>query len=91
MNDIFIRAARNLLTLYMLLILVRWVASWIEFDMMAPRWRWIPRLTDPLIDLMRRLLPSMGPMDFGPIAALFLVWLVRLLSWNLLLSVQFGQ
>jgi YggT family protein len=67
------------LTLYMLIILIRWTSVWIELDLEMPRLKWIPRMTDPLIDLMRRVLPSAGPMDYGPLAALMAVWLVRLL------------
>ncbi len=32
------------------------------------------------INALRRVLPPMGPMDFGPLAALFVVWVVRALS-----------
>lgn len=67
------------LTLYMMAILLRWLAPWIELDVHAPRLRWLPRLTDPLINLMRRILPPMGPMDWGPIAAVISIWMVRLL------------
>ncbi len=78
----FIMTARSLigsaLTLYMLAILVRWLAPYIELDLHTPRLRWIPRITDPLINLMRRLLPPTGPMDWGPIAAVVSLWIVRL-------------
>jgi len=67
------------LTLYMMAILLRWLAPWIELDVHSPRLRWLPRLTDPLINLMRRILPPMGPMDWGPIAAVISIWMLRLL------------
>ena len=66
-----------LLTLYMLMILLRWFGSYISIDVETGRLSWIPRLTDPLIARIRRILPSMGPVDFGPIAALVIVWFVR--------------
>lgn len=90
MSDVPIRAVSALLTLYMLLILLRWTAPWLEFDIHSPRWRWIARLTDPLLDLVRRVLPPMGPMDFGPLGALFVVWLVRVLSCSALLGMKPG-
>ena len=90
MSDLFLRAINDLLALYMLALLIRWTAFWLEFDLQAHRWRWIPKITDPLIEQMRRILPPMGPMDFGPIAALLAVWLVRLLSWNLILGIGSG-
>ncbi len=67
------------LTLYMLLILLRWTAPFLELELHGRWLAWIPKLTDPLIELMRRLLPPMGPMDWGPIAAVVAVWIVRLI------------
>ncbi|HIJ65371.1 MAG TPA: YggT family protein [Candidatus Hydrogenedentes bacterium] len=80
------RAVQNLLTLYMIMILLRWLGTWIEVDVRSGPVRWICRLTDPLIQALRRLLPPMGPIDFGPPAALFLVWVVRILSVNALVG-----
>jgi YggT family protein len=65
------------LTLYMFALLVRWVAPWLELDLRRPYLRWLPRITDPLIQQLRRLLPPTGPMDWGPIAAILSVWAVR--------------
>ena len=67
------------LTLYMLAILARWAGPWLEINTSAPWMRIIARITDPLIQLMRRLLPHMGPVDWSPVAALVAVWLVRIL------------
>lgn len=71
-------ALGSVLTLYMLAILVRWTAPWLELDVHSRYLRWLPRLTDPFIHLMRRILPPAGPMDWGPIAAVIAVWIVRL-------------
>lgn len=73
-------AVYNLLTLYMLLILLRWFGPLLGLEVTEGRFRWIGRCTDPLIGRMRKVLPSMGPIDFGPIAALVAVWLVREIS-----------
>jgi YggT family protein len=74
------RAVYSGLTLYMLLIMVRWLGGWIGFETDHGRWRWIGLITDPLINRLRSILPNLGPVDFGPIAALFLVWLLRSLT-----------
>ena len=68
-----------LLTLYMMAILLRWLGPWLELSDRALLMRGAALITDPLIRLMRRILPPMGPMDWGPLAALVVVWLVRLL------------
>ncbi|MBI4559164.1 MAG: YggT family protein [Candidatus Hydrogenedentes bacterium] len=77
MNLIIARALYSLFTLYMIAILLRWLGPWIELDFDSRRLRWIAEITDPLVNRIRRLLPSMGPMDFGPLAAIFAVWVVR--------------
>jgi len=74
----FQSAVGSVLTLYMMALLLRWTAPFLEVDLRAPRLRWLPRLTDPLINAMRRMLPAMGPMDWGPVAAVVFVWIVRL-------------
>lgn len=70
-------AVYNILTLYMLMILLRWLGAWISLDVASGRLRFISLGTDPLITKMRKLFPSMGPFDFGPISALVMVWLIR--------------
>ena len=70
-------AVFSILTLYMMLILLRWFGPWLEVNTDAGRLAWVGRITEPLIQRMRRLLPHMGPVDFGPLATLFLIWVVR--------------
>lgn len=66
------------LSLYMLAILLRWTGPWLEINMHSWWMRAIAAVTDPLIKLMRRLLPHMGPFDWAPVASLIAVWLVRI-------------
>lgn len=67
----------SVLTLYMMLILLRWFAPFLELNMEDIRFRWIKQLVDPIVGPIRRVLPNLGPMDFGPLATLFLVWVIR--------------
>lgn len=66
-------------TLYMMMILLRWTSPFLSIN--ANKWwfRWISPLTDPLLDLIRRTLPPMGFADWTPVAALLLLWVVRVL------------
>ena len=66
-----------ILTLYMLLILLRWFGNWLGFDTEEGRFRWIGAITSPLIQKLRQVLPPLGPIDFAPAAALVVVWLIR--------------
>ena len=84
MNIVYQRVFFSIFSLYMLLILRRWIGPWISFEMESGRWRWVPRLTDPLIRKMRQILPPMGPVDFGPISALVLVWFLRTITMRVL-------
>jgi len=88
MDNMLIRAVNSMLALYMLLILVRWLGVWLELDVHSGRLRWIPMLTDPVIGPIRKVLPAMGPLDFGPIAALFVVWLVRVILVRALVTMS---
>lgn len=81
---VYVRIAYSVLTLYMMLILLRWFGPWLGLEVTAGRLAWVARLTDPLITRLRKVLPHMGPVDFGPLAALVLVWFVRILSLRIL-------
>lgn len=82
--DVIERAVYNLLTLYMLAVILRWMGSWIGLEMEYGRWRFIARITDPVLGRVRSVLPSMGPVDFSPLATLFFVWILREVSRQLI-------
>ncbi len=65
------------ITLYMLLILVRWLGPYLELDFYDSRLRWIARAVDPLLRAIRGVVPAVGPMDLGPLIAVLLFWIVR--------------
>lgn len=71
------RTIYSIATIYMLMILIRWTAPHLDIDLNNKRWKYISKLTDPLIKIMRKILPPLGPMDFGPLTALIAVWLIR--------------
>lgn len=78
------------LTLYMMLILLRWLAPWLELDLYGGRLRWIPAVVDPVVVPIRRMLPAMGPLDFGPLAALFIVLMIRFVVVPVLIRACLG-
>ena len=79
MQVLFIKALLgSVLTLYMMVIMLRWTAPWLELDLRSPRWRWIPQAADPLLRWLRQILPPMGgTFDWAPPAALLGLWVVR--------------
>jgi YggT family protein len=76
----------SVLTGYMLLILLRWFAPWLELELDGARLRWIAGLTDPFIDKLRAWLPPLGPMDLSPLLALLIVWLMREITVTLIVQ-----
>jgi YggT family protein len=78
MQAVLISALYSALTLYMMAILLRAAAPWLEIDLHGGLLRWLPRITDPLLKLARRILPDMGPVDWSPIAAVVFIWIVRI-------------
>jgi YggT family protein len=82
--DVLERAVYNLLTIYMLALILRWLGAWIGLEMEFGRWRFLARITDPVLNRVRKILPSMGPVDFAPLATLFFVWIFREVSRQLI-------
>jgi YggT family protein len=54
----------------MLAILVAWLAAWIGVETEYGKGRILKKLTDPLLDAVRKAIPPMGPFDMSPIVAL---------------------
>ena len=59
--------------LYSLLIFIRVLMSWFSVDPHNPAVETLCQLTDPYLDIFRKIIPSMGGMDFSPIIALFVL------------------
>jgi YggT family protein len=64
-----------------LAILARVILSWlpmagVRVDMYHPLIRWLYQITDPILDPIRRF-ATFGVMDFSPIVALFLLWIIQ--------------
>lgn len=78
-HPVFLSLVGSLITLYMLVILLYWTGPWIELDFYRGYWRLIPKVSEPLVRTVRRFLPVMGPMDWAPLAAVMILWLLRIL------------
>lgn len=77
---VYVHTVAGALTFYMLLVGMRWFGGYLELDFEYGRHRWVGRVTDPLLELARRLIgQTAGPFDWAPIVVLVLVWFVRVL------------
>jgi YggT family protein len=69
-----------------ILIFARFIFSWVRPDPYHPVWgpmvRFTYQVTEPLLAPIRRVLPSMGGLDFSPF--------ILLLGLNFLRSILFG-
>ena len=57
--------------IYWLLIIVRVLISWVNPDPFNPIVQGLSRLTDPILEPLRRVIPTIGPIDISPLAALW--------------------
>ena len=67
----------SVITLYMMAVLTRWTAPFLSLDLYQRGLRFIPMITDPFLKLIRRTLPPMGFTDWSPVAALLILWVLR--------------
>jgi YggT family protein len=64
--------------LYEMVLIVRIFLSWIQHDENHPVIRWIYRLTDPILEPARRMIPvSAGGFDFSPIAVFIVIDIIK--------------
>lgn len=85
---ILVDRAIQLLTI---LVVIRVLLSWIpSVDYGHPLIRLIVRITDPILQPIRRLMPPIGGLDLSPIIAIFLLNLVGQLLHQILVSILFA-
>ncbi len=74
---ILLRMADVFFWLYLMMLFVRILASWV------PEWQntrimmFIAFYTDPYLNLFRRIIPPLGMMDFSPIVAFFCLSIIE--------------
>jgi YggT family protein len=62
-----------MLQLYSMLIFIRILMSWVPLDPRNPFVETIGQITDPYLNIFRRIIPPVGMMDFSPIVALLVL------------------
>lgn len=77
----------KLFQIYEVIILIRVIFSWIRVDEFHPVVQWIYRLTEPLLEPIRRMLPTdrIG-IDLSPLLLLILMNLVHRMLLQILFS-----
>ena len=78
--------ALQILKLYSYVIIANVVVSWlIAFNILNTQNRFVYsilefsyRLTDPILNKIRRFLPNLGSLDISPIILLLLIWFIEM-------------
>jgi YggT family protein len=70
-------AISGVFSLLMTAILIRVIGSWLGVGRYNPWMRPLYRVTDWLVEPIRRRLPPFGAIDLSPVAAYLLLWLLR--------------
>ena len=78
--------ALQILKLYSYVVIINVVVSWlIAFNILNTQNRFVYsilefsyRLTDPILDRIRRFLPNLGSLDISPIILLLLIWFIEM-------------
>ena len=78
--------AYELLNIYKWVVIVNVIISWlISFNVLNAQTRFVYaildlsyRLTDPLLNKIRRFLPNLGTLDISPIILLVLIWFLQM-------------
>jgi YggT family protein len=71
-----VRLLSVLIDLYSLVVLVAVVVSWVPTLRGTPLVSVVERLTEPVLEPIRRVLPPTGGLDFSPMVLLFLLWIL---------------
>jgi YggT family protein len=79
---------RLLINIYEWILIIRIITSYLDIDPYHPLVQFLRRLTDPVMDLVRRYIPcQFGRMDFSPMVIIFFLYVVQRALATLLLSV----
>ena len=78
--------ALQILKLYSYAVIINVVVSWlIAFNILNTQNRFVYsilefsyRLTDPILNKIRRFLPNLGSLDISPIILLLLIWFIEM-------------
>ncbi len=77
------------LRIYIWVIIIGAIISWVNPSPYHPVVQTINRLTEPVLRPIRRVIPPIGGLDFSPVVAIFIVYLLQSLVVPLLYRLAF--
>jgi len=89
----FLSAAAQILnialTLYLWLIIIRALLSWVNPDPYNPVVRFLYQATEPVLYRVRRIIPYLGGIDLSPIIVILVIYFVKAFLVTTLLEIAF--
>ncbi|ARB86354.1 MULTISPECIES: YggT family protein [Yersinia] len=79
--------AKTVIDLYVMVLLLRIWMQWVHGDFYNPFSQFVVKITQPIVGPLRRIIPSMGPIDS---ASLLLAYLLMTIKFPLLLLIGSG-
>ena len=76
---LFGRIIYSVFTLYMIAVILRWVAPYLHIELEVGRMAWLKKITEPLLEQTRKIVKPSGFFDLSPLALLFVLWFLRTL------------
>ena len=67
----------TLLTIYMWIIIIRALISWVNPDPYNPIVNFLYRATEPLLFRVRRIIPNMGGIDLSPMIVILVIFFLQ--------------
>lgn len=67
----------GLLAFYSSLLILRIIVSWGRVSFTNRGFRWLAKMTDPLLVPLRRRIPPIGMFDISPLVAFFAIWILQ--------------
>src|SRR3546814_18680420 len=87
LSQALILVIQTLGSLYLLIVLLRFILQLVRADFYNPLSQFIVKATHPLLRPMRRIIPSMGKLD---ISSLILALIVHMVLMALILLIAYG-
>lgn len=80
--------AKTVIDLYVMVLLLRIWMQWVHSDFYNPFSQFVVKITQPIVGPLRRIIPSLGPIDS---ASLLLAYLLMTIKFPLLLLIGSGS
>lgn len=87
MAVVLLRLINFLFTLYSLAIIARALLPWFRVSYYHPVMRFLIQVTEPVLAPLRRYIRPMGGLDFTPMVALLILWVLEQVLQLLIVAV----